>query len=156
MSDKINKMEPNFEAEDLVFGIVMSRFNGDVVNQLLEACLDELHKLGVSVANITLVTVPGALEIPLALKIFAAEGHFDALIALGAVIRGETYHFELVANESGRGISQISLDYGIPVVNAVLTTENEEQALARTEEKGREAAKVAIEMANLVIGREFV
>lgn len=156
MRDKINKMEPNFEAEDLVFGIVMSRFNSDVVNKLKDACLDELHKLGASVSNITVVTVPGALEIPLALQIFAEESHFDALIALGAVIRGETYHFELVANESGRGISQISLDYGIPVVNAVLTTENEAQALARTEEKGREAARVAIEMANLVIGREFV
>jgi len=100
---------------------------------------------------VLLVTVPGALEIPIALQKMAESAQFDALIALGAVIRGETYHFELVANESGRGISNISKEFGIPVANAVLTTEDDEQAEARMSEKGTDAARVAVEMANLVL-----
>jgi len=100
------------------------------------------------------VTVPGALEIPLALQKLAESGQFDALIALGAVIRGETYHFELVSNESGAGISRVALDFGVPVANAVLTTENDEQAIVRMSEKGRDAARVAVEMANLAVALE--
>jgi 6,7-dimethyl-8-ribityllumazine synthase len=103
---------------------------------------------------VLLVTVPGALEIPLALQKLAESAQFDALIALGAVIRGETYHFELVSNESGAGITRIGLDFGIPVANAVLTTENDEQAVARMTEKGRDAARVAVEMANLAVALE--
>ena len=106
--------------------------------------------LGVDEDDVTHVTVPGALEIPLALAKLAATDDFDALIALGCVIRGETYHFEVVANESARGVTRVSLQYGLPVANAILTTENEEQARARVAEKGRDAARVAVEMANLL------
>jgi 6,7-dimethyl-8-ribityllumazine synthase len=113
--------------------------------------LAELKQLGVQDDDVLLVTVPGALEIPLALQKMAESAQFDALIALGAVIRGETYHFELVANESGRGISNIGKEFGIPVANAVLTTEDDEQAEARMSEKGTDAARVAVEMANLVM-----
>lgn len=116
-----------------------------------DACLDELIKLGVAAEDITLVTVPGALEIPLALQTLAMseDEDFDALIALGAVIRGETYHFELVSNESGAGVTRVGLDTGVPIANAILTTETDEQAEARMEVKGREAARVAVEMVNL-------
>jgi 6,7-dimethyl-8-ribityllumazine synthase len=110
--------------------------------------------LGVADEDVLHVTVPGALEIPFALQKMADTEQFDALIAIGAVIRGETYHFELVANESGAGISRIALDFGIPVANAVLTTDTDEQAEARMAEKGGEAARVAVEMANLAIALE--
>ena len=100
--------------------------------------------------HITHVLVPGALEVPVALQALAEQDEFDALIALGCIIRGETYHFELVANESGAGVSRVSLDYQVPVANAILTTENLEQAIARQSEKGRDAAYVAVEMANLL------
>lgn len=143
-------VSPNMAAEGMRIGIVQARFNEAVVEGLKEACMDELGKLGVAGQDILLVTVPGALEIPLALSQMAESGQFDALIALGAVIRGETYHFELVANESGAGISRVTLDFGIPIANAVLTTENDAQAEARMVVKGKEAAKVAVEMANLV------
>jgi 6,7-dimethyl-8-ribityllumazine synthase len=96
------------------------------------------------------VRVPGALEIPSALQALAEQGHFDALIALGCIIRGETYHFELVANESGAGVTRVALDYRLPIANAILTTENLAQAVARQEEKGRDAARVAVEMARLL------
>ena len=94
--------------------------------------------------------MPGALEVPLALKALAESDDFDALIALGCIIRGETYHFELVANESGAGVTRVSLDHQMPIANAILTVENEAQAWARAEEKGRDAARVAVEMANLL------
>jgi 6,7-dimethyl-8-ribityllumazine synthase len=110
--------------------------------------------LGVEDEDILLVTVPGALEIPLALQKMAQSGQFDALIALGAVVRGETYHFELVSNESGAGITRVGLDFGLPVANAVLTTENEEQAEVRMAGKGADAARVAVEMANMVVAME--
>ncbi|MCA1324829.1 6,7-dimethyl-8-ribityllumazine synthase [Herbaspirillum sp. alder98] len=147
----IGTYDPNLDGEDLRIGIVQARFNEDVCHGLLAACLAELKHLNVADEDILHVTVPGALEIPLALQKMAETEQFDALIALGAVIRGETYHFELVSNESGAGISQVALDFGVPIANAVLTTENDEQAEARMAEKGADAARVAVEMANLAI-----
>lgn len=134
----------------LRIGIVQARFNDGITRALADACLSELAALGVPAAHITHHTVPGALEVPLALQWLARRGEFDALIALGCIIRGETYHFELVANESGAGVSRVALDYQIPVANAILTTENLEQAVARQTDKGRDAARVAVEMANLL------
>ena len=150
----VGSYQPELEGIDLRIGIVQSRFNEDVCHGLLAACLAELKHLGVDDDDVLYVTVPGALEIPLALQKMAETGQFDALIALGAVIRGQTYHFELVSNESGAGITRVSLDYGIPIANAVLTTENDEQAEARMAEKGTDAARVAVEMANLVAAME--
>jgi 6,7-dimethyl-8-ribityllumazine synthase len=134
----------------LVLGIVQARFNEPITNALAQACRAELAQLGVSERNIDHVLVPGALEVPLALQALAEKNRYDALIALGCIIRGETYHFELVANESGAGVSRIALDYQLPVANAILTTENMEQAIARQTDKGRDAARVAVEMANLI------
>lgn len=136
--------------EGLRIGIVRARFNDVLTRKLAEACLAELERLDVDESDIKHVTVPGALEIAVALKAMAESGDFDALIALGCVIRGETYHFELVASESGAGITRVALDHQVPVANAVLTVENEAQAWARAEEKGRDAARVAVEMANLM------
>ena len=150
MLNKINILEPDLDGEGLVIGIVVSRFNQSVTEALRDACLNTLQELGVSAADVTCVTVPGALEVPLILQSMAMSEAFDALIALGAVIRGETYHFELVAQESARGISAIALEYSIPIANAILTTENDQQASLRAEEKGRDAARVAVEMANLI------
>jgi 6,7-dimethyl-8-ribityllumazine synthase len=146
--------DSNFDGNGLRIGIVQARFNEDVCHGLLAACLAELKHLGVEDEDILHITVPGALEIPLALKKMAETQQFDALVALGAVIRGETYHFELVSNESGAGITRVGLDYGIPIANAVLTTENDEQAEARMAEKGADAARVAVEMANLALALE--
>ena len=148
--DDILELEPKLEGHGLRIGIVMSRFNPDVGEGLLSACTEELRKLGVSAQDMLLVTVPGALEIPLALRQLGQGGRFDALVALGAVIRGETYHFELVANESARGVAAVQLEAGIPVANGILTTDDDDQALARMSVKGAEAARVAIEMANLL------
>ena len=131
-------------------GIVLSRFNNNIGDSLLSACKNELLRLGVDSNDITIATVPGALEAPLILQHMALSEKYDALIALGAIIRGETYHFEVVSNESARGISQVQLNTGIPVANAVLTTEDDDQAIARMHIKGAEAAQVAIEMHNLV------
>jgi 6,7-dimethyl-8-ribityllumazine synthase len=136
--------------EGLRIGIVRARFNDAVTTTLAEACLAELDRLDVDENDIKQVSVPGALEVPVALKAMAASGEFDALIALGCIIRGETYHFELVANESGAGVSRVALDHQIPVANAILTVEDEAQAWARAVEKGRDAARVAVEMANLM------
>jgi 6,7-dimethyl-8-ribityllumazine synthase len=147
----VGTYESNLTGEGMRIGIVQARFNADVGHGLLSACLAELKHLGVADEDVLHVTVPGALEIPLALQKMAETEQFDALIALGAVIRGETYHFELVSNESGGGITRVALDYGIAIANAVLTTENDEQAEARMEEKGAEAARCAVEMANLLI-----
>lgn len=146
--------QPDFEGSGLRIGIVQARFNEDICHGLTAACLAELKHLGVEDDDILLVTVPGALEIPLALRKMAESSQFDALIALGAVVRGETYHFELVSNESAAGITRVGLDYGLPVANAVLTTENEEQAEVRMAGKGADAARVAVEMANLVAAME--
>lgn len=150
----VGTYESNLTGEDLRIGIVQARFNADVGHGLLSSCLAELKRLRVADEDILHVTVPGALEVPLALQKMAETQQFDALIALGAVIRGETYHFELVSNESGAGITRIGLDYGIPIANAILTTENDAQAEARMAEKGSDAAKVAVEMANLLMALE--
>lgn len=138
------------DGSKLHIGIVQARFNEDITNALAAACRAELLRLGVQEDRIQHVFVPGALEVPLALQAMADRDEFDALIALGCIIRGETYHFELVANESGAGVTRVGLDYQIPIANAILTTENLEQALARQTEKGADAARVAVEMANLL------
>jgi 6,7-dimethyl-8-ribityllumazine synthase len=135
--------------EGLRVGIVRSRFNEPICVGLREACLEELGRLGVSVDDVLICTVPGALEIPLALRQLAHTAEFDALIALGAVVRGETYHFEVVSDRSAQGVMQVSLDYGVPIANAILTVDTDEQAQVRMREKGADAARVAIEMANL-------
>lgn len=150
----VGTYEMNLDGAGVRVGIVQARFNADIGDALLSACVAELTALGVLDEDMLHVTVPGALEIPLALQKLADTQQFDALIALGAVVRGETYHFELVSNESGAGITRIGLDYGIPIANAVLTTENDAQAQARVQEKGRDAARVAVEMANLVLALE--
>jgi 6,7-dimethyl-8-ribityllumazine synthase len=151
---EIGQYQPNLDGDGLRIGIVQARFNEPVCNGLADSCIEELERLGVTGEDVLLVTVPGSLEIPLALQKLAESAQFDALIALGAVIRGETYHFELVSNESGAGITRVGLDFGIPVANAVLTTETDEQAVARMTEKGRDAARVAVEMANLAVALE--
>ncbi|MCM2290376.1 MAG: 6,7-dimethyl-8-ribityllumazine synthase [Sulfuritalea sp.] len=146
----MRELEPNLSGQGLRVGVVQSRFNDDVGAGLRSGCLSELAHLGVADADITFTTVPGALELPLTLQAMAQSGRFDALVALGAVIRGETYHFEIVSNESARGITDVQLNTGIPIANAVLTTENDDQALVRMVQKGTEAAQAAIEMANLL------
>jgi 6,7-dimethyl-8-ribityllumazine synthase len=150
----VGTYESNLTGAGLRIGIVQARFNADIGHGLLSSCLAELKRLGVADEDVLHVTVPGALEIPLALQKMAETQQFDALIALGAVIRGETYHFELVSNESGAGITRIGLDYGMPIANAILTTENDEQAEARMAEKGADAARVAVEMSNLLFALE--
>ena len=142
--------EPALNGRDLRIGIVQARFNAPVTDALAAACLAELAALGVAANQIHHVKVPGALEIPLALMALADSEDCDALIALGCIVRGETYHFELVANESAAGVSRVSLDHQVPVANAILTVENEAQAWARVQDKGRDAARVAVEMANLM------
>jgi 6,7-dimethyl-8-ribityllumazine synthase len=145
--------DPTVNGAGLRIGIVQARFNTEITNALAQACRTELQRLGVSEDSIEHVMVPGALEVPLALQAMATRDGsqtFDALIALGCIIRGETYHFELVANESGAGVTRVGLDYGVPIANAILTTENEAQALARQHDKGRDAAQVAVEMARLM------
>jgi len=134
----------------LRIGIVQARFNEGITNALASACRAELAALGVAEQDITHVQVPGALEVPLALQGLAEHAEFDALVALGCIIRGETYHFELVANESGAATTRVGLDYHLPIANAILTTENLGQAVARQTEKGRDAARVAVEMARLM------
>lgn len=150
----VGHYEANLDGAGVRVGIVQARFNENVGKGLLESCLAELALLGVLNEDILHVTVPGALEVPLALQKLAETNQFDALIALGAVIRGETYHFELVSNESGAGITRVGLDAGIPIANAILTTEDDEQAEVRMNEKGRDAARVAVEMANLTLALE--
>lgn len=145
----VETLVPDLAGAGLRVGIVQSRFNEPVCDALRNACIAELLRLGVAESDVLVASVPGALEIAIALAKMADSEQFDALIAVGAVVRGETYHFELVANESGAGITRVALDYGIPVANAVLTTDTDAQAEARTEVKGAEAARVAVEMANL-------
>ena len=138
------------DGSKLAIGIVQARFNAGVTDALAQACLQELAALGVQPQNIRHVQVPGALEVPCALQALAESERFNALIALGCIIRGETYHFELVANESGAAVTRLALDYQLPIANAILTVENLAQAQARQEEKGRDAARVAVEMAALL------
>jgi 6,7-dimethyl-8-ribityllumazine synthase len=138
------------DGTELRIGIVRARFNEEVGLAELEACRVHLMELGVHDDDITVVSVPGALEVPLALRELAATEDFDALVALGAVIRGETYHFEVVSNESASGITQVQLDTGIPVANGILTVDTDEQAMARAPVKGKDCAEAAVEMANLL------
>jgi len=126
-------------------GIVASRFNEEICGKLLDGARAEAQKLK---AEVTVISVPGALEIPLALQWMAQSGRFDALVALGAVIRGDTYHFDVVANESARGVMDVMLECGMPIANGILTTDDEKQAQARLD-KGAEAVRVALEMARL-------
>ena len=148
--EKLEPGDDRLNGKKLRLAIVQSRFNEGITNALAAACKAELRRLGVPDAHVDHVQVPGALEVPVALQALAESAKYDALIALGCIIRGETYHFELVANESGAGVSRIALDYQLPVANAILTTENLAQAVARQEDKGRDAARVAVEMANLM------
>ena len=138
------------DGRDLRIGIVQARFNAELTDEIARACSAELVALGVAPGDITHVTVPGALEIGAALNALADADDHDALVAIGCVIRGETYHFELVANESGAAVTRVALDHNLPIANAVLTCENEAQAEARAVDKGRDAAQVAVEMANLL------
>ncbi len=135
---------------DLRIGIVQARFNLAITEAMAQACVEELLRCGVLAKHVKHVTVPGALEIPVVLMGMADSDDYDALIALGCIIRGETYHFELVANESGAGVTRVALDHVLPVANAILTVENTDQAWARATEKGQDAARVAIEMATLM------
>jgi 6,7-dimethyl-8-ribityllumazine synthase len=142
--------DDRLNGKKLKVGIVQARFNAAITDALAQACKAELLTLGVAEKDIEHVTVPGALEVPVALQALAEKAGYDALVAIGCIIRGETYHFELVANESGAGVTRVSLDYQLPIANAILTTEDMTQAIARQEEKGRDAARVAVEMANLL------
>ncbi len=142
--------DPRMDGSKLRIAIVQARFNASITNALADACKAELTALGVQAANIQHLQVPGALEVPLALQALAETEQFDAMVALGCIIRGETYHFELVANESGSAVTRIGLDYQIPIANAIITTENLAQAVARQTDKGTDAARVAVEMANLL------
>ena len=148
--NNIPEIDPDLQGKGLKIGIVWSRFNKEVGEGLLSSCTAELLKHGVVSADIAIVSVPGALEVPLALQKMAQSGRYDALIALGAVIRGETYHFEIVANESSSGITSVQLETGVPIANGILTTDNDDEALARMMEKGADCAVAAIEMANLL------
>jgi len=150
----IDLIEPNFDGSVMRIGIVQARFNEWAGEILSRSCIEELLTLGVEEDDITLITVPGALEVPLTLVKLAQSGRFDALIASACVIRGETYHFEVVANESAAGVARVSLETGTPIANAILTVEDDEQARARLVEKGRDAARVAVEMANLMYALE--
>ena len=146
----MKEIEKNLNGAGMRIGIVQSRFNPVVCEGLLAACRAQLVQHGVHEADITLASVPGALEIALLLQQMAQSGKFDALIALGAVVRGDTYHFEIVANESARGVGEVQLHSGVPIANAILTTDTDEQAEERMTTKGAEAASVAVEMANLL------
>ena len=150
-NDFVGVLEADLNGQDLRIGVVQARFNEDHCVALTNSCINELLSLGVSQSDIKLVTVPGALEIPFALQKMAETGEFDGLVALGAVIRGETYHFELVSNESAAGITRISIDSGLPIANGVLTCDTDEQALARVAVKGAECAQAVVEMANLAL-----
>jgi 6,7-dimethyl-8-ribityllumazine synthase len=146
----VENTDSRMNGKKLKIGIVQARFNAEITDALANACKAELLVLGVSERDIDHVTVPGALEVPVALQAMAEKSRYDALVALGCIIRGETYHFELVANESGSGVTRVAMDYQLPIANAILTTENMAQAVARQVDKGRDAARVAVEMANLL------
>ena len=148
--DSIEEVDAGASGTGIRIGIVVARFNAAVGDGLLASCTAELARLGVRDSDIRIVTVPGALEVPLALQKMANTGNFDALVALGAVIRGDTYHFEIVADQSASGILSVQLDTGIPVANGILTTDDDDQAEARMMQKGAECAAAAVEMVNLL------
>ena len=147
----IRRIAPSHDGDGLRVGMVLSRFNAAVGEGLLAGALRALKEAGVADGDITVVSVPGALESALALQQLAQSDDYDALVALGAVIRGETYHFEIVSNESAAGLSSVALEFGIPIGNGILTCETEAQAEARMDAKGFEAAQAALEMANLIL-----
>ncbi|WP_153148019.1 6,7-dimethyl-8-ribityllumazine synthase [Dechloromonas sp. H13] len=147
--DNIFEYDSNLDGAGLTIGVVMSRFNLPVCEGLLSACVAELKRLGVADANVVIASVPGALEIPLVLQTMAQSSRFDALVALGAVIRGETYHFEVVSNDACRAIMEVQLETGVPIANGILTCETDEQAEVRMQPKGADCAQAAVEMANL-------
>ena len=146
----IVRIEQNLRGDERLVAIVQSRFNPRIGDGLLTGALHALRDAGVADAHITLVTVPGALEIPLVLQRLAQSGDHDALIALGAVIRGDTYHFDIVANESASGVASVQLEYGVPIGNGILTCDTDAQAETRMSTKGAEAALAALELANLL------
>ncbi|MFT3735125.1 MAG: 6,7-dimethyl-8-ribityllumazine synthase [Rhodocyclaceae bacterium] len=148
--EHVPEIAPRYEGKSLRIAIVLARFNSEIGDNLLSGCVTELLTRGADPEHLLVVTVPGALELPLTLQALARKGRYDALIALGAVIRGDTYHFEVVSNEMAAGITRVQLDTGTPVANGVLTTEDDDQAVARMHIKGQECALVAIEMANLL------
>jgi len=144
----IRRIDPNLRGHDRRVALVLSRFNPEIGEGLLRGALRALAEAGVAEDHAKIVTVPGALETPLALQRLAQSGDFDALVALGAVIRGDTYHFEIVANESAAGVASVQLEFGIPIGNAILTTDTDDQAKARADAKGHDATLAALEMAN--------
>jgi 6,7-dimethyl-8-ribityllumazine synthase len=146
----VRRLSHNLSGDGRRVAIVLSRFNPAVGELLLAGALRGLRDAGVAEEDVLVVTVPGALETPFALQHLAQSGEYDALVALGAVIRGETYHFEIVSNESARGVSTVALDAGVPIGNGILTTETDEQALARADTKGYEAAQAALELVNMM------
>ena len=146
----IKRIPPDVSGDGRTVAVVLSRFNPAIGDLLLAGALRGLQQAGVAEQDILVVSVPGALESPLALQRLAQTGEYDALVALGAVVRGETYHFEIVSNESAAGVAGVQLEFGIPIGNGILTTENDEQALSRAETKGFEAAQAALELANLL------
>ena len=146
----IKRLAPNTRGDGRRVGVVLSRFNAAVGEDLLAGALRALVEAGVAERDIVVATVPGALETPLVLQQMAQTGDFDALVALGAVIRGETYHFEIVAEQSAAGVAGVQLEFGIPIGNGILTTNTDEQAQARADLKGYEAAQAALELANLL------
>lgn len=148
--NNVFEFDQNMAGSGFKVGVVMARFNQDVCEGLLSACVTELKRLGVADADIAIATVPGALEIPLVLQTMAQSGKYHALIALGAVIRGDTYHFEVVSNDACRAVMEVQLHTGTPIANGILTTENDDQAIARMQTKGADCAQTAIEMANLL------
>ena len=143
------RIAPSTDGTGRRVAIVVSRFNAEIGDGLLAGALRALAEAGVADDDILVVSVPGALETPLALQRLAQDGAYDALVALGAVVRGETYHFEIVSNESAAGVSSVMLAFGIPIGNGILTCETDAQALARMDTKGYEAAQAALELANL-------
>ena len=147
--DNIFEYDNNLDGAGLRVGIVMARFNLPICEALLSSCVNELKRLGVADADMTIANVPGALEIPLVLQTMAQSGSFDALVALGAVIRGDTYHFEVVSNDACRAIMEVQLDTGVPIANGILTCDTDEQAEVRMQPKGSDCAQAAVEMANL-------
>lgn len=151
MKDAQRAPHENLSGEGLTIGVAYARFNAHITSSLLARCVEELVRLGVAHDDIKQVSVPGALELPLALQAMADTSDFDALIALGCVIRGDTYHFELVCDQSAAGVMQVSLEFGVPIANGILTTDNEAQALERLG-KAAEVAAVAVEMATLIKG----
>ena len=148
--EHVPEIAPRLEGKSLRVGIVLARFNSEIGENLLNGCVTELLSRGVAPEHMMVATVPGALELPLTLQTMARSGRYDALVALGAVIRGDTYHFEIVSNEMASGITRVQLDNHVVIANGVLTTEDDDQAVARMHVKGQECAVVAIEMANLL------